>query len=60
MRHEWQENTFFALIVSVIFPVTDLLGGSTTMARGCDMFPSSRVLRVWEALSSLAMLIVFR
>lgn len=29
------------------------------MARGCDMFPSSRVFLVWEAFSSLATLIVF-
>lgn len=43
----------------VCFIPTDLLSGSTTMARGCDMFPSRRVLRVWEALSSLATLIVF-
>lgn len=49
----WLSGWFF-------FSLTDLFGGSTTMARGCDMFPSSRVLRVWEALSSLAMLMVFR
>lgn len=60
MRCEWRENRFPSLTVRVIFPITDLFGGSTTMARGCDMFPSSRVLRVWEALSSLAMLMVFR
>lgn len=60
MRCELRENRFSSLTVRVIFPTTDLLGGSTTMALGCDMFPSSRVLRVCEALSSLAMLIVFR
>lgn len=43
----------------IFFPFPDLLRGSTTMARGCDMLPSNRVFLVWEALSSLATLIVF-
>lgn len=33
--------------------------GSTTMARGWVILPSMRVLRVWEAFSSLATLMVF-
>lgn len=48
----------FCLFNLYFLPTYQLIG-STTIARGWDIFPSKSVFLVWDALSRLATLIVF-